>query len=145
MLKRHPVRYREGDARGRGAGVMRSILLVDDDLQFVRLIRGILQEQGYIVYCGFDGNMAIELAQAHRPDLILMDVSMPFMDGLTAFRRLREDVWTAHIPVIFVTEAISQILYPVLDADPRSAHLKKPLDPVDLTSLLHQFLERYAA
>jgi CheY-like chemotaxis protein len=124
---------------------VKTILLVDDDLHFVKLIKSILCEEGYTVYCGFDGNMAVDLAKKHHPDLIMMDINMPYMDGLKAFRHLRSMDQTSRIPVIFVSEVISQIIHPVLDSAPRASHLKKPLDLVDLTSLTRQLIQLYAA
>jgi DNA-binding response OmpR family regulator len=122
-----------------------SVLLVDDDKQLVKLLKDNLQEQGYVVYCGYDGGMGVALAQRYRPDLILMDVNMPNVDGLQAFQKLRTDAKTAQIPVVFISEMMSQVIYPIVDSSPRAALLKKPLDLVDLNSFLRQFLQRYTA
>ena len=83
------------------------------------------------------------LAKKHHPDAILMDVNMPMMDGLHAFKQLRSDPQTASIPVVFVSEVQSHLIYPVVEASPRAAHLKKPIDLDELSSFLRQFLERY--
>ena len=124
---------------------MKSILLVDDDMKFVKMVKEILEEEGYTVHCGYDGHMAVHLAQIYHPDLILMDVSMPMMDGIQAFQKLRAVTETSRIPVIFLSEVVSQIIYPILKSAPRAAHLKKPLDLPDLTSLARQFISSYAA
>ena len=122
-----------------------SVLLVDDDKQLVKLLKSNLQEQG--LHCAIvvlTAAMGVSMAQRYRPDLILLDVSMPYVDGLQAFQKLRADVKTAQIPVIFISEMMSQVIYPLVARSPRAAHLKKPLDLVDLNSLLRQFLQRYA-
>jgi CheY-like chemotaxis protein len=124
---------------------VKSVLIIDDDRQFVKLVRDNLMKEGYTVHCGYDGHMAVTLAEAHRPDLILMDVNMPYMNGFKTFERLRAQEKTARIPVIFISEMVSQTVAPIVDASPRAAYLKKPVDLVDLSSLMRQFLVRYAA
>ncbi len=123
----------------------KTILIADDDLRLIKLLKENLQAEGYIVYCGFDGGMAVSLAKKHHPDVILMDVNMPYMDGLKAFRTLRATAETANIPVVFISEMMSQVIYPIVESSPRAAHLKKPLDLIDLTSFLRHFIQRYAA
>jgi DNA-binding response OmpR family regulator len=123
----------------------RSILIIDDDIRLVKMLKENFQNEGYAVYCGFDGGMATILAQKHRPDLILMDVNMPYIDGLRAFQRLRTNHATAHIPVVFISEMVSHVIFPHVEFAPRSAYLKKPLDLIELNSFLRQFVQRYAA
>lgn len=121
----------------------RSVLVIDDDQSLVKLLKDNLKLEGYRVYSGNDGNVAVTMATKHRPDVILMDVSMPKMNGLKAFEQLRSNQKTSHIPVIFISEMMSQVIYPVVESSPRAAHLKKPLDLVDLSSFLRQFIERF--
>ena len=123
--------------------VTKTILMVDDDTRFVKLVQECLQEEGYQVFSGNDGNTALSLAQELKPDVILMDVNMPCMNGLQAFKQLRSEAETQRIPVIFISEMISQVIYPVVETAPRVAHVKKPLDLVDLSSLLKQFFKSY--
>lgn len=125
--------------------IFKKVLIIDDDLSFVKLIKDNLQEEGYTVYCGFDGHMGIELAHTNHPDVILMDVSMPFMNGLQAFKHLRADQETARIPVVFISSVIPQIIRSVVDTSPRAAHLKKPIDLIELASFLRQFIQLHAA
>jgi CheY-like chemotaxis protein len=124
---------------------LKTVLLVDDDLQLVKIIKDNLREQGYIVYCGFDGNMAVDLARKYHPQIILMDVDMPYTNGLQAFEHLRSDPATARIPVIFISGVVSRMIRPIIDSAPRAAHLKKPLDLIDLTSVMREFIQTYAA
>jgi len=78
------------------------ILIVDDEPNNVRLLRQILKGQ-YNISIASDGIQAIEVAQKVQPDLILMDVMMPVMDGYTACIKLKSNPDTASIPVIFIT------------------------------------------
>jgi CheY-like chemotaxis protein len=123
----------------------KKILVIDDDVRFVKLLHDSLSAEGYVVLCGYNGHMALEMAKEHSPTFIVMDVNMPFMDGIRAFQKLREDEVTKRIPIIFISDAVSQVVYPVIEGDARAAHLKKPLDLVDLSSLLRHFARTFAA
>ncbi|WP_457627444.1 HD domain-containing phosphohydrolase [Persephonella sp.] len=79
------------------------LLIVDDDPQSRILINIMCRKWGYSIIECSDGNEAIELAEKHRPDIIIMDVVMPGTDGLTAVGRLKESPETRHIPVVLMT------------------------------------------
>ncbi len=79
------------------------ILVVDDEVAIVRMLKERLESAGFEVLTAYDGAQAVEVAQRESPDLIIMDVSMPRMDGLTAANLLRSDPTTAHIPIVMLT------------------------------------------
>ncbi|NLS78819.1 MAG: response regulator [Chloroflexi bacterium] len=79
------------------------ILVVDDDLGLLQLMRDMLVRQGYQVLVAESGPLALDLALREHPDLILLDVMMPEMDGFEVCRRLRQDPRTADILITFVT------------------------------------------
>ena len=79
------------------------VLVVDDDVDVRDYLSQLLQEQGYDVITAADGQAAITAAQAHRPDLITMDLAMPVMDGRTAITHLRADPELQHIPIMVVS------------------------------------------
>jgi two-component system cell cycle response regulator len=119
------------------------ILVVDDDPALVHLLRGSLEDEGYRVCVGYDGQMAVQLARQQLPDLIVLDVTMPMLNGLKVFQYLRELPETRRIPVIFLSGELSKDVYPIIEASPRVAHVKKPMDLEQLQSLIRQFLEKY--
>jgi len=119
------------------------ILVVDDDPAVVNLLREDLQMEGYKVICGYDGQMALQLARREQPDLILLDVTMPMINGIKAFEYLRQSQETRQIPVIFVSGELSRDVYPVIETAPRAAHIKKPIDFESLNSLVRHFLNQY--
>jgi len=119
------------------------ILVVDDDPAVVNLLREDLQMEGYGVLCGYDGQMAVQMARREQPDLILLDVSMPMINGIKAFEFLRQSDHTRLIPVIFVSGELSRDVYPVIETAPRAAHIKKPIDFESLNSLVRHFLDQY--
>ncbi len=82
---------------------MTTILIIEDNRRNMLLIRDLLQMHGFRTLEAFDGEEGIARAKAERPDLILMDLQLPGMDGLTATRLLRQDPITAGIPVVALT------------------------------------------
>ncbi len=80
-----------------------SILVVDDEKQNRALLTGLLKEDGYQVFLAKNGVQALERARGHLPDLILLDVLMPEMDGYQVMREIKADPATRDIPVIFIS------------------------------------------
>lgn len=81
------------------------VLIVDDNEENRHVFSSYLQSKGFLTILARDGKVALELAQKDSPDIILMDVCMPVMDGLEAARRIRADSSTADIPIIALTAA----------------------------------------
>ena len=82
---------------------MASILIVEDNEMNRDMLSRRLQRRGYQVFVATDGAAGVEAATRHRPDLVLMDMSLPVVDGWEATRRIRADVATAGIPIIALT------------------------------------------
>ena len=82
---------------------MTTILIVEDNEMNRDMLSRRLKRRGYEILVAVDGEMGIELARTEAPDLILMDVSLPVIDGWEATRRLKADPDLAHIPVIALT------------------------------------------
>ena len=82
---------------------MRRILVVEDNKDNMTLITDVLSSLDYEVISAKDGEEGLQVAKAEKPDLILMDLSLPRMDGWTATRQLKADAELAHIPVIALT------------------------------------------
>lgn len=82
---------------------MASILIVEDNPVNLKLAVMLLQKAGHDVCKATDGEAGLRLAQSIKPDLVLMDIQMPVMDGLEATRRLRSDPATAHLKIIALT------------------------------------------
>jgi len=79
------------------------VLVVDDDRALVRIAQSVLQKQGFDVLTAFDGLEGLQKAQEEKPDVIVLDISMPKMDGYQVCHRLQEDPNTRQIPVVFLT------------------------------------------
>jgi formate hydrogenlyase transcriptional activator len=80
-----------------------SLLLVDDDLSALQIMETFLVREGYEVRCALDGHTALMFAREDPPELILLDIRLPDMDGFEVCRRLKEDQETRDIPVIFIS------------------------------------------
>ena len=81
----------------------KKILVVDDNLTHLSLIQTLLQDRGYLVVTAADGEEAIELAINQKPNLIILDVKMPVMEGDEAAMHLKSREETKDIPIVFVT------------------------------------------
>jgi len=82
---------------------MPKILLVEDNEMNRDMLSRRLRRKGYVVAMALDGQNALEMSQTEAPDLILMDIGLPVLDGWEATRRLKADPATRHIPVIALT------------------------------------------
>lgn len=82
---------------------MPTILVVEDNEMNMQLVEYLLEEGGYGILKAASGEEALELAQRAVPDLVLMDIHLPGMDGLAVVRRLREDPRTSTVPVLALT------------------------------------------
>jgi CheY-like chemotaxis protein len=112
---------------------MTKILLVEDNEMNRDMLGRRLQRRGFDVVYAEDGQQALAQAEAERPDIILMDLSLPVMDGWEATRRLKEDDDLAGIPVVALTaHAMAQDEQKALDAGCDAFETK----PVDFSSLL---------
>lgn len=79
------------------------ILYIEDNPQNMRLVRKMLGVGGYEIFEALTGELGLKMAQAHLPDLILMDINLPDIDGLEVTARLKADPATAKIPVVALT------------------------------------------
>lgn len=89
------------------------ILIVEDETSLLTVLADKFKREGFLVVTANDGQEGIEAATAQRPQLIILDLIMPGMDGLTMLKKLREDKWGQHAPVLILsnlsdTEAIEQ-------------------------------------
>jgi CheY-like chemotaxis protein len=119
----------------------KTILIADDDPTIIMLLQVNLEMEGYDVVTAFDGQDAVEKAQAQHPDLIILDVMMPRMDGWSAREVLARTPELAGTPVIFLSARAQQ-------ADVRRGYeagvveyVTKPFDPTALLDIIAQVLD----
>src|SRR5947209_1677893 len=121
------------------------ILVVDDDPNVVRLVSINLTQEGYSVRTAADGAEALASIAQARPDLVILDVMMPVMDGFEALKRLKADAELAEIPIIMLT-ARSQD-EDVFEGYGTGAqwYLTKPFEPQELRTVVRHLLARGSA
>ena len=118
------------------------ILIVDDDADTLRLVGLMLQRQGYQIIAASNGSQGLTKAFEERPDLILLDVMMPDMDGYEVTRRLRKNPATASIPILMFT-AKTQLDDKVAGFEVGADdYLTKPTHPTELQSHVKALLAR---
>lgn len=118
------------------------ILLVDDDVDTLRLVGLMLQRQGYQIIAANNGEQALTIAQSENPDLILLDIMMPDMDGYDVTLRLRENPSTSAIPIIMFT-AKNQVDDKVTGFEVGADdYLTKPTQPRELYAHIRAVLSR---
>jgi diguanylate cyclase (GGDEF)-like protein len=119
-----------------------TILVVDNEPDILRFVEVNLRLEGFSVELAHDGEEALERAFAVRPALILLDVMMPGLDGYEVCRRLRADVRTSHVPIIFLTAksmTADKVVGLTAGADD---YVLKPFDPIELVARVRTTLTR---
>ncbi|KPK65994.1 MAG: hypothetical protein AMK73_01300 [Planctomycetes bacterium SM23_32] len=122
------------------------ILVVEDDLDEAKLIKMVLEGEGYESLCAFNGKDALAKVGAEKPDLIVLDIMMPEMDGFAFCARLRATPGNEHTPVVLLTgvaQHIHESKYPldgVMRADAQE-YLEKPVKAEELLDAVARLLE----
>ncbi len=125
-----------------GKGMGAKILIVDDEPNMLKLLGLNLEKEGYTILAAQDGLQALARAQASRPDLIILDVMMPGMEGLEVCRRLRERPETAAVPIILLS-AKGQVPDKVAGLKAGAdEYVVKPIDTAELLARVASLLER---
>lgn len=114
------------------------ILAVDDAPENLDVVKGLLSPH-YTIKAAINGPMALKIAEKQAPDLILLDIKMPGMDGYEVCRRLKADDTTANIPVIFLTGE-SEVASEVADVG-GAGYVIKPIEPDDLLDHIKECLK----
>lgn len=119
--------------------VMRTVLIVEDELNIARLVRDYLEQAGFSVLTAADGDSALATARRHRPDLVVLDLGLPGMDGLDVARMLRRDSSVPMIMLTARTEETDKIVGLELGADD---YVTKPFSPRELVARVRALLRR---
>ncbi len=118
-----------------------TVLVVEDNQKNMKLFRDVLQAAGYRTLEATTGGQAVELSTEHSPDLVLMDIQLPDIDGVEALGRLRADELTASMPVLALTAQ-------AMDGDRErflaagfDGYLSKPVNVADLVATVGRYCE----
>ena len=130
------------ESRIGGGAMTRTILVVEDQEDNRQILRDLLGSAGFRMVEAHDGEQALAMARSQRPDLILMDIQLPILDGYEATRAIKRDPELKHIPVIAVTS------YALSGDEARAreagcdAYVAKPYSTRHLLARIEQFLEQ---
>jgi two-component system alkaline phosphatase synthesis response regulator PhoP len=116
------------------------ILLIDDDVDFVKATTKVLESKPYEVIVAFDGKEGLEKARSEKPDLVLLDILMPKVDGFAVADQLKKDESLSKIPVVALTSFSDSYGQPF--AFEVSDFIQKPVSPKDLLAKVEKHLER---
>lgn len=118
------------------------VLIVDDDVQTLRLVGLMLERHGFTILAANNGEQAINMARAEHPDVVILDVMMPDIDGYEVTRRLRKDPETAHLLILLFT-AKTQVDDKISGYEAGADdYLTKPVHPAELIAHMHALLAR---
>ncbi len=124
----------------------KKILLIDDDPDFVEAVKVIVENGGYDVKIAYDGEEGLEAVAAEKPDLIVLDVMMPVMNGHECCAKLKANPATAKIPVILLTAVADRVTTStythrdMLESDAED-YMPKPVEPKELLNLIKNWLK----
>jgi len=117
-----------------------TLLLVDDDLSIVESLTPFLERAGFHVIVALDGAEALDKVQVHKPELVILDVLMPRLDGREVLRRIRKlNLWT---PVILLTQVGGAVERALALEEGADDYLNKPFDPHELLARIRAVLRR---
>ena len=115
-------------------------ILVVDDERALRLIEAMLTPKGYQIILAKDGKEAVDIVRSRLPDLILLDIMMPGMDGYATLARIKEDKATANIPVIMVSAVGYELNKKLANQLGAAGYITKPVDLAELQGTIARFL-----
>ena len=117
----------------------KTVLIVEDNELNMKLFHDLLEAHGYTTVATRNGIEALDLARQHRPDLILMDIQLPLLDGYEATRRIKADPDLKHIPIIVVTSYALSGDETKARAAGCDAYVAKPFSPKALLAKIREF------
>lgn len=125
----------------RGAILSKKILIVDDEKNIADILKFNLKKEGYETLEAYDGEEAVNLALSQNPDLILLDIMLPKMDGFTVCRKLRQSISTPILMLTAKEEEVDKVLGLELGADD---YITKPFSPRELIARVKANLRRFS-
>jgi len=122
---------------------MPRILVIDDEPDIVDFLTTLFEDNGFETLCAHNGQMGLDLASEHRPELITLDITMPGKSGVVVFKELRSDPDLCRIPVFIITgvHEFRQMLYS-RSLLPPEGYMEKPIDPDVLLQKVKEILNR---
>ena len=120
---------------------MSTVLIVEDNEKNMKLARDVLQAKGYTTLEAVTGEEGVKLAHERKPDLVLMDIQLPGINGIEAFKRIRGNAPTGKIPVIALTASVTPTDRSAISAAGFDAFLGKPINLKEFLDTVKRLIE----
>jgi two-component system cell cycle response regulator DivK len=120
---------------------MSTILIVEDNDKNMKLARDVLKAKGYGTLEAVTGEEGVKLAKEMLPDLVLMDIQLPGINGIEAFRQIRADAKTARIPVVALTASVTPTDRSEINAAGFDAFIGKPISLKEFVETVKRLIE----
>ena len=120
---------------------MGTVLIVEDNDKNMKLARDVLQAKGYATLEAVTGEEGVRLAREKLPDLVLMDIQLPGINGIEAFRQIRADAKTARIPVVALTASVTPTDRSEISAAGFDAFIGKPINLKEFVATVKRLVE----
>ena len=120
---------------------MSTVLIVEDNERNMKLARDVLQAKGYQTLEAVTGEEGVALAREKVPDLVLMDIQLPGISGIEAFRQIRADARTARIPVVALTASVTPTDRSAINAAGFDAFVSKPISLKEFLDTVKRLVE----
>jgi DNA-binding response OmpR family regulator len=123
---------------------MKTVLIIEDDQIILEMYRDKFEVSNFGVITALNGKDGLAAAFAHHPDLVLLDLAMPKMDGMSVMQKLREDLWGAKVPVIILTNLNldGKMLEEIITHKPTYSLMKTNTTPEEVLEKAKEILEK---
>ena len=120
---------------------MSTVLIVEDNEKNMKLARDVLQAKGYKTLEAVTGEEGVTLAKQHIPDLVLMDIQLPGINGIEAFKQIRAETKTAKVPVVALTASVTPTDRSAITAAGFDAFVSKPINLKEFLDTVKRLVE----
>jgi two-component system cell cycle response regulator DivK len=120
---------------------MSTVLIIEDNEKNMKLARDVLQAKGYKTLEAVTGEEGVTLAKQHVPDLVLMDIQLPGINGIEAFKQIRGDAKTAKVPVVALTASVTPTDRSAINAAGFDAFVSKPINLKEFLDTVKRLVE----
>jgi len=121
---------------------MSLVLIVEDNEMNMKLARDVLRARGYEIAEAINGEDGVRMALERMPDLVLMDIQLPGISGVDAFRQIRGNAATAHIPIVAFTASVTPADRSQITGAGFDGFLSKPISLTEFLATVKRFVER---
>lgn len=136
----HFILFYLSKTTGAEGNIVKKILITDDEPDIVKVVKFRLIKMGYEVITASNGKEGLESVRLTKPDLVLLDFRMPFLNGDEVCKEIKKDESTRHIPVILMTASIQNALEEDIEKMGADDHILKPFDPEELIKKIRKLI-----